>query len=152
MSRHNFFRGGTPWPLKRYHADPAGGLRAAVSRMLAEFKIFKRFKVLEINGFFKNSEMNSKPGFLLPENPFFLRETQKDSTYFRKVSELFQKYFKIYKCSILWSQFIHQEKFPSNSILELKKLLKNRKNCDLQAKNHVCPSSECEHGRPACLW
>ena len=42
-----FFRGGTPRPLKGYHAPPAGGPEGEGPRTVSKFHFLKRFKVFE---------------------------------------------------------------------------------------------------------
>ena len=45
--------GGNSWPPKGYHAPPAGGGLRPPPRMVAKFKILKRFKVLENESIFQ---------------------------------------------------------------------------------------------------
>ena len=52
--RQDFFGGGTPRPLKGYHAPPAGG---EGPRTVAKFHFLKRFKLVENESIFKNSNI-----------------------------------------------------------------------------------------------
>ena len=73
--RQDFFRGGgTPRPLKGYHAPPAGGPGGeGTPRTVAKFHFFKRCKVLENESSFKKSQH-----FSCPKNLFFLRKNSKN--------------------------------------------------------------------------
>ena len=116
-----FFRGGgTPRPLKGYHAPPAGGPGAkAHPRAVAKFHFFKRFKVLE-----NESSFQKYQNFSCPKNPFFLRQNSKNWTYLTGIYEFFRK--------IIWkfSNFmkpINPEKFSVNSLIWLRNLQWRRK-------------------------
>ena len=53
--------GGTPGPLKSYHASPAGCPGAKAPRTVARFHFLKRFKVLEKEYIFQKYQHFSSP-------------------------------------------------------------------------------------------
>ena len=65
--------GGTPRPLKGYHAPPAGGPGAKAPRTVAKFHFFKRCKVLE-----NESSFQKYQHFSCQKNLFFLRKNSKN--------------------------------------------------------------------------
>ena len=64
--RLDFFEGGTPRPIKGYHAPPAEGPGAKAPRTVAKFHFLKRFKVLKNESIFQKYQH-----FSCPKNPFF---------------------------------------------------------------------------------
>ena len=71
--RQDFFRGGgTPRPLKGYHAPPQGVRGAKAPRTVAKFHFFKRCKVLENESSFQKSQY-----FSCPKNLFFQEKIRK---------------------------------------------------------------------------
>ena len=63
--RQDFFSGGTPRPLKGYHAPPAGGPGAKAPRTVSKFHFLKRCN--EMNRVFKNIKI------FLPKTSIFHR-------------------------------------------------------------------------------
>ena len=114
-----FSGGGTPQPLKGYHAPPAGGSggRPPDGSKVSFFKTMQ-----SIRNWIQFSKIST---FFLPKNLFFLRKIYKNWPYFTIISELFRKI--ILKFHFLWCH-INPEKFSvnSNSNWEIyKKKLKN---------------------------
>ena len=98
---------------KGYHAPPAAGPGDEGPRMVAKFKILKRFKVLENESTFQKYQH-----FSCPKNPFFLRKLSINGTDFPRNSEFFRK-IKI-KISI-FMMHINPEVFPVDSIIKVRK-------------------------------
>ena len=101
--RQDFFRGGggrTPRPLKGYHAPPAGGPGSGSPRTVAKFHFLKRFKVLENESIFTNSNMFSY------QKSIFSKKNFEKWTNFTRISEFLWKI--IY---MLWSFLEEPSKF-----------------------------------------
>ena len=114
-----FFGGGTPRPLKGYHAPPAGGPGAKAPRTVAKLHFFKRCKVLENESSFQKYQY-----FSCPKNLFYLRRNAKNWTYLTGIYEFVRK--------IIWqfSNFmkpINPEKFSVNSLIWLRNFQWRRK-------------------------
>ena len=78
------FSGRTPWPIQGYPAPPAGGPGGCSPRMVAKFKILKRFEALENDSIFQQDQH-----FYCQKN--LLRKSLRCLTDFTKISEFFHK-------------------------------------------------------------
>ena len=78
---------GNTWLPKGYHAL-WGGPGCECPRMVAKFKIIKRFKVLENESIFQKYQH-----FSCPKNPFFLRKLSKNWTFYKDFLIFSKNYF-----------------------------------------------------------
>ena len=74
-----FRGGGTPRPLKGYHAPPAGGQGARARRIVPKFHFIKQFKVLENESIFQKYQQ-----FSCPKNLFFSKKNFEKLNIFNK--------------------------------------------------------------------
>ena len=109
---------GESWPPKCDHTHPQGSGWRAAPRMVAKFHFLKRFKVLKINPFSQISR------FSCPRNFPFSKKNFEKLNKFYKNFRIFRNFSKF---SSIWSHSIYQEKFPMNSIIELRNLSKTSK-------------------------
>ena len=109
-----FSGGGTPRPLKGYHAAPQGVRGAKAPRTVAKFHFFKRCKVLENESSFKKYQY-----FSCPKIYFFLRKKSKNWTYLTGIYEFISnnylktlKFYETYKSREIFGEFSYLlEKF-----------------------------------------
>ena len=111
---------GDTWPPKSHHATPAGGPGAKAPRMVAKFSILKRFKVLKTNHSFKKINI-----FLARKIQIFYENFQKIEQFYKDFVIISKDYFTNFS---FMEHPLNSEKFPLNSIIELRILSKNSKN------------------------
>ena len=87
-NRHDFFWWGTPRQFKGYQAPPQR-VRGRQPPEGREVHIFNQFKIIETESIFQKD-----PHFSCSLNPLVLRKNFKTWRYFRRISEVFESFFK----------------------------------------------------------
>ena len=115
--RQDFFGGGTPRPLKGYHAPPRRGSWGRQPPDGSELSFYKTMQSIR-----KWIHFSKYQRFFLQKNPFFPKKNFENWTHFTRISVFFERLFKNlnflegpYKSREIFDEFYYiVEKFIKN--------------------------------------